>query len=317
MSAETRERPAVAGGDEAAAPPPRPRRRDHLAPSLWFAVPALLVYLLIVIYPSLSGVMYAFTDWTGMGDELNYVGLDNLVEVFTDDQSFSAVRNAVMLTVFVVVAQNVLGLLLALGVHVKIKSRYLLRAVFFAPVVVSPVVLAFLWKYLYNPAPNSGVNALLGAVGLDALQQDWLGDPDIALWAVAFTVVWQFAGYSMVIYLAALEAVPLELQEAAALDGAGRFARFRHIVFPLIGPAITISVMLSTISGLKIFDQVFAITAGGPGYATEVPSTLIYKQAFVFGNYGYSTAIALVLSVFVAAVAFVQLHYLRRREVTV
>ncbi len=285
-------------------------------PSVLFALPALGIYLLVVIYPSVTGALFAFTDWSGVGEQRNFVGLDNLRRVFTNDQSLSAVRHALALTVFIVVLQTGIGLLLALGVHVKVKSRYVLRTIFFAPAVVSPVIIAFLWKYLFNPAEDSGLNALLGATGLGFLQQSWLGDPEVALWAIGLTVVWQYAGFSMVIFLAALETVPKELDEAATIDGAGRLQRFRHVTLPMIAPAFTINVMLSTIGGLKLFDQVFAITNGGPGYATEVPSTLIYKEAFVFGHYGYSTAVALVLALFVAAIALVQLRYLQGREVT-
>jgi raffinose/stachyose/melibiose transport system permease protein len=291
------------------------RSRRAREPAIWFALPAIVVYLVVVIYPSLAGAVYAFTDWSGIGGAPNWVGLDNFKRLFTDDQSFGALRNTVLLTIFIVVVQNAVGLALALGVHAQIKSRYALRAIFFAPAVIAPVVIAFLWKYLLNPDPDSGINALLGFVGLGFLQQDWLGDPSLALWSVGFTVVWQYAGYSMVIFLAGLQGVPRELEEAAALDGAGRWTRFRHVVLPLIAPAVTINLMLSTIGGLKLFDQVFAITQGGPGYSTETLSTLIYKQAFVFGSYGYSTAVALVLAILVAAVSLVQLKYLRSREV--
>jgi raffinose/stachyose/melibiose transport system permease protein len=293
----------------------RRRRRAATQPAVWFALPALCVYLLIVIYPSLSGAVYAFTDWSGLGHAA-WVGFDNFKQLFTDPQSFGALKNTLKLTVFIVVVQNFIGLLLALGVHTLIKSRYVLRTVFFAPAVLSPIVLAFLWKYLFNPAPDAGLNALFGFFGLDFLQQNWLGDPSVALWAIGLTVVWQFAGYSMVIFLAALQGIPQELQEAAALDGANRFQRFWHVVLPLIAPAMTINLTLSTIGGLKLFDQVFAITNGGPGYATETLSTLIYKQAFVFGRYGYSTAVALVLALLVTAISMFQLRYLRSREVT-
>ena len=121
-------------------------------------------------------------------------------------------------------------------------------------------MIAFLWKYMLNPQPDAGLNAMLGFLGLDFLQQNWLGDPGVALWAVGLTVVWQFAGFSMVIFLAALQGIPRELEEAAAIDGAGRFQRFHRIVLPLIAPAMTINLTLSTIGGLKLFDQVFAIT---------------------------------------------------------
>jgi raffinose/stachyose/melibiose transport system permease protein len=293
----------------------RRRLRRASSPALWFAAPALAIYALIVIYPSLAGAVYAFTDWTGIG-AAHWVGLDNFKTLFTDDQSFSSLVNTLKLTVVVVIVQNTIGLLLALGVHTLIKSRHLLRTVFFAPAVLSPVVLAFLWKYMFNPAPDAGLNALLGFLGLDFLQQNWLGDPSVALWAIAITVVWQFTGYSMVIFIAALQGIPRELEEAAALDGAGRFQRFRHVIFPLLAPAVTINLTLATIGSLKIFDQVFAITNGGPGYSTETLSTLIYKQAFVFGQYGYSTAVALVLTLLVASLALLQLRYLQSREVT-
>jgi len=307
----------VAGAAAAAGTARRRRRRSGPvgAPAIWFAVPAMAVYAFIVLYPSLAGAFYAFTDWTGIGS-FKWVGLENFKSLFSDEQSLGALRNTILLTVFIVIVQNAVGLALAIGVHTRIKSRYVLRTIFFAPAVLSSIVIAFLWKYMFNPQPDAGINALLGFFGLDFLQQNWLGDPSVALWAIGLTVVWQFAGYSMVIFLAALQGIPKELEEAAAIDGAGRYARFRHIVLPLIAPAMTINLTLSTIGGLKLFDQVFAITGGGPGYSTETLSTLIYKQAFVFGQYGYSTAVALVLAILVSALALVQMRYLQSREVT-
>jgi raffinose/stachyose/melibiose transport system permease protein len=295
----------------------RGRRRASPAgaPAIWFAAPALAIYAVIVIYPSLAGAYYAFTDWTGIGSS-KWVGIENFKTLFSDDQSLGSLRNTILLTVFIVVVQNAIGLALALGVHTRIKSKYILRTIFFAPAVVSPVVIAFLWKYMFNPEPDAGINAMLGFFGLDFLQQNWLGDPSVALWAIGLTVVWQYAGYSMVIFLAALQGIPRELEEAAALDGAGRFQRFYHVVLPLIAPAMTICLTLSTIGGLKLFDQVFAITGGGPGYSTETLSTLIYKQAFVFGQYGYSTAVALVLALLVSGLALLQMRFLQNREVS-
>jgi raffinose/stachyose/melibiose transport system permease protein len=293
----------------------RGRTRRFLLPPWWFAAPALIVYAVVVLYPTGAGVVYAFTDWTGIGD-WSFIGFDNFTKLWGDDAARGSVLNTLLLTVAIVVVQNGIGLLLALGVHARIKSRALLRVIFFAPAVVSPVMVAFLWKYVYNPKPNEGLNGLLSSIGLGSWRQDWLGNPDLALWSVAFMVVWQFAGYSMVIFLAGLESVPDNLQEAAMIDGAGRWQRFRHVTWPLLAPAVTVNVMLSTIGGLKLFDQVYAATNGGPGYASETLSTVLYKQAFVFGNYGYSTAIALVLALFVAAISLVQVNLLRGREVT-
>jgi raffinose/stachyose/melibiose transport system permease protein len=292
----------------------RRRRRGLLAPPWYFVLPALLVYAAVVLYPSVSGVWYAFTDWAGVGTDKRFVGLGNFRDLLHDDRALGSLKNTLLLTVAIVVVQNGIGLLLALGVRARIRSRMVLRAIFFAPVVVSPVMVAFLWKYVYNPDPGAGLNGLLGAIGLGSLRQDWLGDPSLALWSVAAMVVWQHAGYSMVIFLAGLEGIGKDVQEAATIDGAGAFTRFRYVTWPLLAPSTTINVMLSTIGGLKLFDQVFAATGGGPGYATETLSTVLYKEAFVFGRYGYSTAVALVLALFVAAVSLVQIRYLRARE---
>src|SRR4051812_26121880 len=310
--------PEAVGASAAAGTARRPRRRTRTAgsPAIWFAAPAIAIYMLIVIYPSLAGAYYAFTNWTGIGSA-HWVGLQNFKNLFSDDQSFGSLVNTIKLTLFIVIVQNAIGLALALGVHTRIKSKYVLRTIFFAPAVLAPVVIAFLWKYMFNPQPDAGLNALLGFFGLDFLQQNWLGDPSVALWAIGLTVVWQYAGYSMVIFLAALQGIPKDLEEAAALDGAGRWQRFRHIVLPLIAPAMTINLTLSTIGGLKLFDQVFAITGGGPGYSTETLSTLIYEQAFVFGQFGYSTAVALVLALLVSGLALLQMRYLQSREVKV
>jgi raffinose/stachyose/melibiose transport system permease protein len=292
----------------------RVRRGSGIAPPWLFAVPALLVYALVMLYPSIVGAGSAFTDWSGVGEQRSFVGLANFRELLHDDQALGALRNTLLLTLAIVVVQNGIGLLLALGVHTTIKSRMVLRVIFFAPVVVSPVMVSFLWKYVYNPAPDAGLNAALNAVGLGALRQDWLGNPSIAIWSVAFTVIWQCAGYSMVIFLAGLEGVPKELHESAMVDGAGTVARFQHITWPLLAPAVTINVMLSTVGGLTLFTQIIAMTNGGPGYATDTLSTVLYKQAFVYGKFGYSTSVALVLAIFVAAVSFVQIAYLRSRE---
>jgi raffinose/stachyose/melibiose transport system permease protein len=312
-----RSKAAAPGGGPTAAAAPRKkrRRRDPTVPSWVFVAPALVVYAVVVLYPSIAGIVYAFTDWSGVGD-FSFVGFDNFSTMLDDDAAKESLGNTLMLTVAIVVVQNLVGLLLALGVHAQIKTRSLLRVIFFAPAVVSPVMVAFLWKYIYNPDDNAGINGVLGALGLGGLRQDWLGDPSLALWSVAAMVIWQYAGYSMVIFLAGLQGVPDELIEAARIDGAGRWQRFRYVTWPLLAPALTINLMLSTIGGLKLFDQVYAATNGGPGTSSETLSTVLYKDAFVYGKFGYSTAIALVLALFVAAVSLVQLSYLRSREVT-
>jgi raffinose/stachyose/melibiose transport system permease protein len=288
-------------------------RRSGQEVSWLFLLPALAIYALVVLYPSVAGSYYAFTDWNGLDRTHNFVGLDNFQRLIHDDQALAAIKNTVLLAVAVTFIQNGIGLLLALGVSANIKSRYLLRAFFFAPAVLTPIVVAYLWKYIFSP--RGALNDALERIGLESWTRGWLGDSSLALWAVAAVVIWQYAGLSMVIFLAGMESVPQELYEAAEIDGAGAFWRFWNITFPLIAPATTINLVLSTIGGLKLFDHVFALTEGGPGHASETLSTMIYDQGFVFGYFGYSTAVALVLTLIVSALALIQLSFWRAREV--
>ncbi|MCK2220454.1 sugar ABC transporter permease [Actinomadura sp. ATCC 31491] len=275
-------------------------------------LPALALYLYVVLVPSFRGAGYAFTDWSGLGERMSFVGLENFARIFDDSAAQDALWQTVAITAVITIVQNVVGLLLALGVHSRIRSRNALRVLFFAPAVMTPVVTAYLWRYLY--APEGALNTALDALGLGALRQNWLGDPGLALWSVAAIVIWQFSGYSMVIFLAGLQSVPRELHEAAGVDGAGAVQRFWHITRPLLASAVTINVMLALIGGFKLFDQVYVTTGGGPGHATETLSTLIYKNAFQFGDFAYSTAIAVLLAVVVAAVSAVQYRGLRQQK---
>ncbi|MEV6304852.1 sugar ABC transporter permease [Actinoplanes sp. NPDC051861] len=293
----------------AAAPP---RRRGHAAPPWWFTVPALLLFAFVVLVPSARGVYYAFTDWDGLSTDFAFIGLDNFRAMTDDPDALQAIWHTLLVAVAITVIQNGIGLLLALGVNTAIKSRNVLRVLLFAPAVVTPIVTAYLWRYLLGW--DGAVNSLLGGVGLGSLRQDWLGDPDLALWMVVLVVVWQFAGYSMVIFVAGLQSIPKEIYEAAAIDGSGPVRRFWSIVRPLLAPAITINLMLSIIGGIKLFDQVYALTGGGPGHATDTISTLIYKDAFTLGEFGYSIALAVVLTAIVAIASAGQYAVLNRNE---
>lgn len=290
---------------------PRRVRRAGVSVPWWFVVPALAIYLFIVVVPSFRGGFFSFTDWNGLGDDWSFVGLENFADVFTDRAAQAALMNTIILAVVATVVQNAIGLALALGVNTMVKSRYVLRVIFFAPVVLTPLVAGYVWSYLLSP--SGAVNEALRGVGLGALAQDWLGDPRFALGSIIVAIVWQFSGYSMVIFLAGLQAIPDEIMEAAVIDGAGPWRRFRSVIFPLLNGAIVINVMLSLIGGLKQFDQVVAMTGGGPGTATETISTLIYKNAFAFGEYPFSTALAVVMTVLIAGLAAVQYRLTLRK----
>jgi raffinose/stachyose/melibiose transport system permease protein len=280
---------------------PRRRRFVGVAQSkalLLLAIPGLLFYGFAVIVPSIRGAVLAFTNWDGLSQNYDFVGFANFVRIFTTDSSLDALKMTLIFAFAITVLQNGIGLLLALGVNSGLKSRNILRVLFFAPVVITPVVVAYLWKFMLTP--NGAVNSLLGGIGLGDAAPSWLGDPFWASFSIVMMVVWQHAGYSMVIYIAGLQSIPQELNEAAAVDGAGAWRRFWSVTWPLLAPATAINVMLTIIGGLKMFTEVFVLTAGGPGGSTETLSTLLYKSAFQFNEFGYGIALALVLAAVVA-----------------
>lgn len=286
--------------------------RGSLAKVPWvLAVPGLFFVLAFVFVPIGTGAYYAFTDWDGLRPA-KFIGVGNFREVFRDPVTSGALRHTLELAGIFVVLVNSIGLLLALALNRTLKSRNILRAIFFVPVAMSPLAVSFIWQYIFDY--TGALNQLLDFVGLGSWKQGWVGDPRWALWTILVVLVWQFSGLTMVIYLAGLQGISDELIEASAVDGASMWMRFRRIVFPLLAPAITVAATLTTIFGLRVFDQVIALTGGGPVDASETLATQVWKQTFVNGRYGYGAANALILTILIAFIAFVQLIILRRRE---
>ena len=275
------------------------------------ALPALLALLLFHFLPIGFGGYYAFTDWNGLR-HASWVGLKNFREIVHDGTARGALWHTLELAGCFVVAVNAIGLALALGLNRAVKTRHLLRSLFFAPVAVSPLAVAFIWQWIFDN--NGALNLVLGDVGLSSLRRPWLGDPATALWTILVVLVWQFAGLTMVLYLAGMQGITEELYEATLVDGASGWLRLRKVVMPLLAPAMTVSVTITLIIGLRVFDQVLALTGGGPVTASETLATQVYKQTFYLGRFGYGAAIALILAVLIAGLALVQLALLRMNE---
>lgn len=311
--------PALTGGHDPApsrATSDRATRRRAAKPFVpwWFALPALALFLGLMVWPSLNGIALAFYDWNGISPDREFVGLANLIGVFTRPDALGAVTRTILIALTVLVVRNVAGLLLAVALNTKVRSRILLRTVFFAPAVMSSVVLGYTYKFIFGP--DGPVNGLLRAIGVEHVP-NWLGEPRLAIGVIILVISWQTVGSAMVIYLAGLQSIPVDVLEAAAIDGAGPIRRFFTMTLPYLAPAITVNMVLTLITGLRVFDDVYVLTGGGPANQTQTISTLLVQEAFEFGDYGSAAALAVVLSVLIAALTAVQFRFLgRQRRVT-
>ncbi len=307
-------RPTQTGpaGQRQAGPVKRPWRRSARIGygRWWWALPAVALMLALIYATTASGAFYAFTNWTGVGP-FKVTGLHNFKRIFQTSELTGALENTLILAFAFLVLTNALGLLFALALNRGLKTRYVLRMFLFMPVVIAPIAVSYIWKFIF--AFDGPLNQTLSAIGLKSLRQDWLASPHRALACVLVVMVWQNIGFVMVIYLAGLATVPVELEEAAALDGAGTVRRFRSITVPMIQPSIAIATTLMLIQGLRIFDQVLALTGGGPAGATQTLATEVYQQSFVFNNFGFGAALALVLSVLIVLFTAVQQYATRDR----
>ncbi|GHF34742.1 sugar ABC transporter permease [Amycolatopsis bartoniae] len=274
-------------------------------------LPALVPVTLLRYVAVAIGAYYAFTSWDGVSVDATWVGLANFKQIFSDDVARKALWNTLILASLGVLLSNVIGLLLALALNRLLKTRHLLRSMFFAPFAITPLAVSYVWAYIFDY--DGLLNRVLGWVGLSGWRHVWTADPHWAIWTILIVLVWQLSGLCLIIYLSGLQGIPDEVLEASELDGAGHFARFRHVLLPMLNPAVTIAVALPTIMTLRVFDQVIGLTGGGPAEATETLATQVYRQSFANGNYGYGAAIALVLTVLIAVVALLQIFVLRRR----
>jgi ABC-type sugar transport system permease subunit len=279
------------------------RRRKHGGLTPWlFALPALLVYTLFLVYPAFTSLYFSLTDWDGLSPNYHVVGLENYRNMVDDPVVVRAAINNLIWSVVTITVPVVLGLTLALLLNGKARGKPVLRMLFYTPGVLPLVSIASIWGWLYNP--NYGaVNALLRDIGLGSLAQPWLGQNSTALAAVMVPAIWLRTGFPMLLYLAALQGIPQEQYEAATVDGATRSQRFWHITMPNLKPAHYIVIALSLIDSFKVFDLIYATTYGGPGTTTQVMGTWMYFNVFQYYHAGYGTAIAVVITIVAIAVS--------------
>lgn len=275
--------------------------------------PALLIYSLFFVLPAIIGLFYSFTDWRLDRETVSFIGWDNFANIFSDETLLLAMKNTLIFAVITVVGKNVLGIALAVALNMRLKSRNLLRAIFYSPSILSVLVISIIFTPILRA--EGMVNRALEALGLGALGQAWLTDPAIVILTIAAVSIWQHTGFQMAIYLAGLQSISKEYYEAAKIDGAGSWKSFMTITLPLLLPAININLMLTLIGGLKVFSEVYVLTGGGPGNASQVVGTIILR-AFGEGNWGLGTAVNTLLFLIVTLIAIPLLIFMRRKEVS-
>lgn len=275
-------------------------------------LPALLIYVVFYLYPTLSNLRYAFTKWDGFL-EPEFIGIGNFTRAVTNDDVFRKVLgNNVEFSFLVIVFQTAFSLVFAIFLLKTTKTSVFLRTLYFFPTILSSVSVAMVWQFLYEP--NLGaINTILRNVGLDSLALSWLGSETITLRALAFTQIWFHTGQMMVVYIAGLQQIPRELYEAAEVDGASRWQQFKSVTWPMALPTTAVVMAYTTIQSFRAFDLVFAMTGGGPNNSTSILVTMIYSTAFAEYRFGYAASLSIYLVLFIVLLTWVQRRTLRTK----
>ncbi|HVN53041.1 MAG TPA: sugar ABC transporter permease [Anaerolineaceae bacterium] len=291
-----------------------PRRfQDNLTIAL-FLLPALLMFLLFVIYPIFQSIYYSLFNWKGLGPATDFVGLENFKNILSDKVFLIALRNGLILIVLSLGVQLPLALALAVLVGRDLPGRVFFRTVFFLPYVLSEVIAAIMWLFLYNPDPQRGLLNAIVVLFPGAKPVAWLADTNIVLLAVFAAITWKFFGFHMLLYLTGLQNIPTEIEEAARIDGASSFQNFFFVTLPLLGSTIRTSVYLSVLGCIQQFIIVWVMTKGGPVNASEVIATYMYRFGFVRFQLGYGSAVAIYMFVICLIFSLIYQRLTRRPD---
>ncbi|WP_312426486.1 carbohydrate ABC transporter permease [Lacrimispora sp.] len=279
-----------------------------------FYIPAVILFLVFVIYPFIQGIRLSFTNWNGYSQTMKFVGIKNYTRLFQDANVKTALVNTLIYGVMSTVIQNILGLGYALFLNTKFKGRSIVRTIIYMPVMIAPLIMGYI-MYFFFQYDGGAVNDILIALHMEPV--DLLVHSGTAIRIIVLVNSLQFVGVAMVIYLAGLQNVPAMYYEAAMIDGATFWERFKHITIPLLMPAISSSTILNLIGGLKLFDLVMALTSGGPGFSTHSLSTLVTNQYFSAQSAGYASAIGIFSFLLIMIISNVVMGYFDKKEVDV
>lgn len=280
---------------------------------LYFTFVTITLYAVFFIAPGLMGFYYSFTDWNSYSNEIKFIGFDNFSVIFSSGEHYlSYIRNTLNFTFSTVVLKTTLGLLFALALNEGIRFKGFHRVMIFMPAIIPMLVVGLIFKSILNPATGL-LNESLRFLGLDFLAQKWLVDVNWAFKSIIAVDTWKGVGYIMIILLAGLQSISKSYYEAAEIDGANAWHKLKSVTIPLLMPALVVTTVLNLLHGLKVFEIVYVLTNGGPGYATDVLYTSIFKE-FSMGRYGVGTAISSLLFVFMTLVGYFVIRLMAKEE---
>jgi raffinose/stachyose/melibiose transport system permease protein len=277
-----------------------------------FMLPALGLYALFVLIPIVQAAHFSLFDWNGLEPLDQFVGLANFERALTDPVFLGSVSHNAFIVVLSLVVQIPFALGLALMLNRRFRGRAVLRLVFFAPYVIAEVITAIVWSLMLQP--NGLAEHFLTAIGLGDAYSPWLADPDTVLVALFFIITWKYFGFHMILLLAGLQGIPREVEEAAAIDGASPWQAIRYVTLPLLGPTLRVSVFLSIIGALQLFDLVWVTTRGGPVNASNTMAVYMFDRGFVRFQFGYGSAVAVILFLICFVLALLYQRWVLRRD---
>lgn len=279
-----------------------------------FVIPALTLFLVFWIFPLFQMFFYSVTNFNGVNYHFQFVGFKNFITLFKEGTLINSIKNTLIYTVLIVLGTNLLGLIIAMALNVKIKGKTFFRTSSYIPALFSAIVVGFIWSYVYMPDTGM-ISSFLNLIGLDGSKFNILGDFNLALYSIAIVEIWKSFGTTMIIYLAGLQTVDESLLEAGRIDGCTEWQLIHRIKLPLISSTITINVILSVIAGLKAFDYAFIMTNGGPGKSTNTLMFTIYKIAFTDQMMGKASAFSVVSFLVIILITIIMLIFMNKREV--
>lgn len=277
-----------------------------------FLLPALLLYALLVLYPIAQSVRYSVFNWNGLESLTNFVGIDNFRIAFSDPLFLEAMRHNAIIIALSLLLQIPFALAVAVMLNQKLRGRVMLRVFFFAPFILSEVVTGVVFRQILRPA--GFIDQTLTGAGGESLVQTWLGDPKIVLYTLFFVISWKYFGFHMILLLAGLQLIPHQLEEAAAIDGATWWQRFRYVTLPLVGPTLRVSVFLSIIGSIQLFDLVWVMTKGGPVNASSTMATYLIDWGFRRSEFGYASAVSVIIFAISLVVAVLYIRFVLKRD---